>query len=78
MPFASRFPLPHFTKICRFIRPLFRSPFSRHIYPLFAIMSDFGMAETDDVLTPKIGRSGNLDAKTFVLGQENVMGKEHL
>ena len=35
---------------------------------LLAIMSDFGMAETDDGLTPKIGRSGNLDAKTFVLG----------
>jgi hypothetical protein len=41
-------------------------------------MSDFGMAETDDGLTPKIGHSGNLDAKTFVLGQGNVMGKEHL
>ena len=36
------------------------------------------MAETDDGLTPKIGRSGNLDAKTFVLGQGNVMGKEHI
>ena len=39
-------------------------------------MSDFGMAETDDGLTPKIGRFGNLDAKTFVLGQGNVIGKE--
>ena len=39
-------------------------------------MSDFGLAETDDGLAPKIGRSGNLDAKTFVLGQGNVMGKE--
>ena len=38
-------------------------------------MSDFGMAETDDGLTPKIGRSGNLDAKTFVLGQGNVIEK---
>ena len=36
------------------------------------------MAETDDGLTPKIGRSGNLDAKTFVFGQGNVMGKEHI
>ena len=36
------------------------------------------MAETDDGLTPKIGRSGNLDAKTFLLGQGNVMGKEHI
>src|SRR3990170_6680163 len=45
---------------------------------LLAIMSDFGMAETDDGLTPKIGCSGNLDAKTFVLGQGNVMGKEHI
>ena len=36
------------------------------------------MAETDDGLTPKIGRSSNLDAKTFVLGQGNVMGKEHI
>ena len=35
------------------------------------------MAEIDDGLTPKIGRSGNLDAKTFVFGQGNVMGKEH-
>ena len=26
-------------------------------------MSDFGMAEIDDGRTPKIGRSGNLDAK---------------
>ena len=26
------------------------------------------MVETDDGRTPKIGRSGNLDAKTFVLG----------
>ena len=25
------FPLPHFTKICRFIHPLFRLPFSRQI-----------------------------------------------
>ena len=33
------------------------------------------MAEIDDGLTPKIGRSGNLDAKTFVLGQGNVIGK---
>ena len=28
LPFASRFPLPHFTKICHFIRPLFHLPFS--------------------------------------------------
>src|SRR3989337_3547882 len=41
-------------------------------------MSDFGMAETDDGLTPKIRRSGNLDAKTFVWGQGNIMGKEHI
>ena len=41
-------------------------------------MSDFGMAETDDGLTPKIGRFGNLDAKTFVLGQGNFVGKEHI
>ena len=41
-------------------------------------MSDFGMAEIDDYLTPKIGRSGNLDAKTFVLGQGNVLGKERI
>ena len=34
------------------------------------------MAETDDGRTPNIGRSGNLDAKTFVLGQGNVIGKE--
>ena len=36
------------------------------------------MAPTDDGLTPKIGRTGNLDAKTFILGQGNVMGKEHI
>ena len=41
-------------------------------------MSDFGMAETDDGLTPKMERTGNLDAKTFVLGQGNFMGKEHI
>ena len=36
------------------------------------------MAETDNGLTPKIERAGNLDAKTFVLGQGNFMGKEHI
>ena len=36
------------------------------------------MAPTDDGLTPKIRRTGNLDAKTFILGQGNVMGKEHI
>ena len=41
-------------------------------------MSDFGMAPTDDGLTPKIGRTGNLDAKTFILVQRNVMGKERI
>ena len=41
-------------------------------------MSDFGIAQTDDGLTPKIGRTSNLDAKTFILGQGNVMGKEHI
>ena len=32
------------------------------------------MAETDDGRTPKIGSSTNLEAKTFVLGQGNVIG----
>ena len=32
-------------------------------------MSDFGMAETDDGLTPKMEYTGNLYAKTFVLGK---------
>ena len=41
-------------------------------------MSDFYMAAIDDVRTPKIGRTGNLDAKTFILGQWNVMGKERI
>ena len=41
-------------------------------------MSDFGIAPTDDGLTTKIGRTGNLDAKTFMLGQVNVMGKERI
>ena len=41
-------------------------------------MSDFDMAEKDDGLTPKIGWSGNLDAKTSVLGQGNVIGKERI
>ena len=36
------------------------------------------MALTDDGLTPKMGRTGNLDAKTFILGQGNVMGKERI
>ena len=36
------------------------------------------MAETDDDLTPKLGRSGNMDVKTFDLGQGNFMGKEHI
>ena len=31
------------------------------------------MAETDDGLTPIMERTGNLDAKTFVLGQRNFM-----
>jgi hypothetical protein len=38
-------------------------------------MSDFGMVETDDGKTPKIGNSTKLDAKTFVLGHDNVIGK---
>ena len=58
--------------------PLFHSPFSRQIYPLLATMSDFRMAPIDDSLTPKIGRTGSLDAKTFILGQGNVMGKERI
>ena len=33
------------------------------------------MAETDDGKTPKMGSSTNLDAKTFVLGHGNVIGK---
>ena len=33
------------------------------------------MAETDGGRTPKIRRCGNLDAKTIVLGQGNVIGK---
>ena len=61
---------------------LFSLPFVRRFLVrsifLLAIMSDFGMAETDDGLTPKIGQYGNLDAKPFVLGQGNVMGKEHI
>ena len=36
------------------------------------------MAPTDDGLTPMIGRTGNLDAKTFILGQGNVMRKERI
>ena len=32
-------------------------------------MSDFGMVETDDGLTAKMEHTGNLDAKTFVLGK---------
>ena len=36
------------------------------------------MASIDDDLTAKIGRTGNLDAKTFILGQGNVMGKERI
>ena len=56
------------------------SPFFRPIFCLLEliIMSDFGMAETDDGLTPKIGRSGILDVRTFILGQWNYMGKEHI
>ena len=41
-------------------------------------MSDFGMAATYDGLNPKSGCTGNLDAKTFILGQGNVMGKERI
>ena len=41
-------------------------------------MSDFDMEETDDGLTPKMERMGNLDAKIIVLGQVNFMGKEHI
>ena len=54
-----------------------RSFLVRSIF-LLAIMSDFGMEETDDGLTPKMERTSNLDAKTFVLGQGNFMGKEHI
>jgi hypothetical protein len=38
-------------------------------------MSDFGMEETDDGKTPKIGNPANLDGKTFVVGHDNVIGK---
>ena len=38
-------------------------------------MSDFGMAAIDDGLTPKMERTGNLDAKNFVLVQGNFVGK---
>ena len=65
---------PTSQKFAIFIRPLFRSPFFRQTYPLLAIMSDFGMAPTDDGLTPKIGRMGNLDAKTFILGRRYPKG----
>ena len=41
-------------------------------------MIDFSMAPIDDGLIPKIVRTGNLDAKTFILGQGNVMGKERI
>ena len=37
-----------------FIRPLFRSRFSLDFLLGFVTMSDFGMAETDDGLTPKL------------------------
>ena len=36
------------------------------------------MAPTDDGLTPKIGCTGKLDPKIFILGQGNVMGKERI
>ena len=45
---------------------------------MLAIVSDFGIAPTDNGLTPKFGRTGNLDAKTFILGQGNVMEKERI
>mgnify|MGYP005813434221 CR=1 FL=1 len=43
-------------------------------------MSDFGMAPTDDGLTPKFGRTGNLDAKRLswgkgMLWEKNVVKK---
>ena len=41
-------------------------------------MSDFGMTPTYDGINPKIGCTGNLDVKTFILGQGNVMGKERI
>ncbi|XBI58756.1 hypothetical protein VPH35_039943 [Triticum aestivum] len=79
-PICRSFSSPHFTKFAVFVRPLFRSSFSHQISYLHELvtMSNFGMAETDDGLTPKIGRSGNLDAKTFILGQGNIMRKEHI
>ena len=36
------------------------------------------MEAIDDGLTPKMEQTGNLDARTFVLGQGNFMGKEHI
>jgi hypothetical protein len=73
-PFASRFSLSPFTNLL-FYSPLF---FVRRFSLDLVTMSDFGMAETDNGQMPKIGCSSNLDAKTFVLGQGNVMGKENL
>ena len=36
------------------------------------------MAPTDDGLTPKFGHTSYLDAKTFILGQGNVIRKERI
>ena len=39
------------------------------------IMADFGMEKSEDGKTPKIEIPTNLDAKTFVMGHGNIIGK---
>ena len=68
---------PTSKKFLQKYKNIFRLPFSCSLLCLLevVIMSDFGMAETDDGRTPKMGSSTNLDAKTFVLGHGNIIGK---
>ena len=40
-----------------------------------AIMADFGMEKSEDDKTPKVEIPTNLDAKTFVMGHGNIIGK---
>ena len=60
--------------ICLFIRPLSVQSF---VCLKLIIMSDFGMAESDDGLTPKIGRTGNLDAKLLFWGKR-ILSKNNI
>ena len=64
---------PTSKKVFKKIKKIIRLPF--YVFSCFeiVIMSDFGMVETDDGRTPKIGSSTNLSKTLIALGLWLVM-----